>query len=377
MKSEDFVGTPDQFRWLYNVFSSQSIDYTGNLSVQVNGGTPVHRQFNGSTVMHPGGTYASDDHYWTIDPCAVPGGSDLPGTTVVVSDETSSSLGQSSGTASAVLDPDTLAPVLTVTSDPPAGTKVNAGDIITFTQVMTEEARGGALRPWQTGVKQISILGASGQGDVVTPATFGDTALPCDQKSWQQKATFTYTVPADPPSIVRLFPYTLDFAGNVGSLELDYPTAETWEGTMSLAGFTKIDTSSSETVCTQPPVDFTISFTSAPDGTVHGKGRYHGPPYTCVNSLFGSVASAPQRGTFTIVGQRTGDRFSLGITAPFSGDVGALGGFWPNNPNLQWDVSIQGAEAQTVITGQGGGTNPGRVTLTVDLTCSGCTTGSS
>ena len=45
--------------------------------------------------------------------------------------------------------------------------------------------------------------------------------------------------------------------------------------------------------------------------------------------------------------------------------------------HLQWDVPIQGSQAHTVIAGQGMGTSPGHVTLTVDLTCSGCTTGSS
>ena len=143
---------------------------------------------------------------------------------------------------------------------------------------------------------------------------------------------------------------------------------ETWTGTMSLSGVTNFQGQ----VCTQPPVDFTISFTSATDGTVNGEGRFHGPPYTCVTSV-GSVSTAPSRGTITITGRRTGNEFALGIRA-VSG-AGLFGPFWPN-PHLQWTVPIQGAQAHTVIAGQGMGTSPGHVTLTVDLTCPVCTTGS-
>ena len=153
-------------------------------------------------------------------------------------------------------------------------------------------------------------------------------------------------------------------------------TAETWTGTMSLAGFTK---DSAGTVCTDPGTNFTISFTFAPDGTVRGQGRYQGPGYTCVSQKFGSVTSAPDKGTFAIVGVR--DRrvragFLLDLAGPVSGPEN-FAAFWPDNKFGEWTVPFQGAQAHAVITGIAGGTLPGKVTLTVDLTCSGCTPGSS
>ena len=150
-------------------------------------------------------------------------------------------------------------------------------------------------------------------------------------------------------------------------------TAETWTGTMSLAGFTK---DSAGTVCTDPGTNFTISFTFAPDGKVQGQGQYDGPGYTCVSQKFGSVTSAPDKGTFALRGERDANYIYLALAGPVSGSEN-FGAFWPGNQILGWVVPFQGAQAHAVITGMSGGTLPGKVTLTVDLTCSGCTTGSS
>jgi hypothetical protein len=157
-------------------------------------------------------------------------------------------------------------------------------------------------------------------------------------------------------------------------------TAETWTGTMSLAGFTKDPVG---TVCTDPGTNFTISFTAAPwpDVRVQGEGQHHGPGYTCVSQEFGSVTSAPDMGTFAITGlavREQADRgeFSLHLEGPVSGSRN-FDAFWPGNQLGKWTVPFQGAQAHAVITGIAGGTLPGKVTLTVDLTCSGCTTGSS
>jgi hypothetical protein len=373
----DHTAAQDHLGWYYNVDTTDPASYAGDFTLQVNGGSPVSMgRVQGTTVLKPSPGpntvqqfHAGVQSEWEIVPCDVPGGSDLPGTRLVVKETTHSSYGQESAQASAVLGSDTEAPRLPATSDPSNGDRVKAGDIITF-HLTAVELRGEG-NPWQTGVKQISILGASGQGDVVTPQTYGDTALPCDQKSWTQTATFTYTVPENPPSIVRLFPYTVDFAGNVHAHEFDFPTAETWTGTMSLAGFTR---DSVGTVCTEPGTNFTISFTSTPDGAVQGKGRYHGPPYVCVTKL-GGVSTPPDRGTFTIAGRRTNDQFLLRMTS-VSGSKW-FGAFWPYSLR-GWTLPIQGELVHTVILGPSlGQTLPGHVALTVDLTCSGCTIGSS
>jgi hypothetical protein len=371
----DHYDTQDHLGWYYQVYTTNPAKYTGDFTLQVNGGSPVSMgRVQGSTVLIP--ELASSSHRyhaavqseWEIVPCDVPGGSDLPGTRLVVKSTTHSSYGQQSLQESVVLGPDTMAPDLTVTADPPYGSRVKAGDQITF-HVTAEELRGPGY-PWQTGVSKIGVLDA--QGDAVTPQTYGDAALPCEQKSWKQKATFTYTVPANPPNPLYLYPYAQDFGQSPARAQsFDYFTADTWTGTMNLAGFTDHTLGVAEILCKTPPVDFTISFTSAPDGTLQGTGRVHGPPYTC-----NGASSPPESGTFAIVGRRTGNQLSLGITLPHSGDFGFVG-FWPNNPRLQWNVPIQGTHAHTVITGEALGTSPGHVTLKVDLTCSGCTTGPS
>jgi hypothetical protein len=147
---------------------------------------------------------------------------------------------------------------------------------------------------------------------------------------------------------------------------------ETWTGTMSLAGST---TDPAGTVCREPGTDFTISFTSASDGTVQGKGRYHGSPYTCVSQMFGSYSTPPDKGTFTIEGRRTDNQFLLRMTG-VSGSKN-FGAFWPYSLR-GWTLPIHGERVHTVIPGASlGQTLPGHVTLTVDLTCSGCAAGSS
>jgi hypothetical protein len=140
---------------------------------------------------------------------------------------------------------------------------------------------------------------------------------------------------------------------------------------MTLGGFTK---DSAGTICRQPPVQFSLTLVSAPDGSVTGHAQFHGPPYTC-DAIIGKSTSAPEDGTFTFSGDRTNGRFFLIITGPVSGTTGALAGFWPDNQHFRWDVPIVGTSAQTKITGIAGGTLPGRVTLTVDLSCSDCAAG--
>ena len=150
-------------------------------------------------------------------------------------------------------------------------------------------------------------------------------------------------------------------------------TAKTWTGTMSLAGFTK---DAAGNVCTLPGTNFTISFTFAPDGKVQGQGQYDGPGYTCVSQKFGSVTVAPEKGTFALRGERDANYIYLALTGPVSGSEN-FAAFWPGNQMGGWAVPFHGAQAHAVITGIAGGTLPGKVTLTVDLTCSGCTPGSS
>ena len=151
-------------------------------------------------------------------------------------------------------------------------------------------------------------------------------------------------------------------------------TAKTWTGTMSLAGFTK---DAAGTVCTDPGTNFTISFTLArePDLRVQGEGQYDGPGYTCVSQKFGSVTSAPEKGTFAITGLcDPAGEFLLALAGPVSGFEN-FAAFWPGNQLGKWTVPFHYAQAHAVITGIAGGTLPGKVTLTVDLTCSVCTTG--
>lgn len=108
-------------------------------------------------------------------------------------------------------------PRLRVTWTPAPGTKVKEGDRITA----KVEARDDA-NLWQSGIKTIDLLveggGSFGFSDFPRPP------LTCKEPPPPEQSDGVYTVPANPPPVVRLGALAQDFIGNGKSLWADFPT---------------------------------------------------------------------------------------------------------------------------------------------------------
>jgi hypothetical protein len=174
--------------------------------------------------------------YLRFDPCAHPGGSDLPGAQasfeVILSEE-----GEGGRTESADfitrLGPDTARPAVTLHAQPPGG-PVEEGDRIVF-DVTAQEARSGLS--WQTGVRELRVVAMPGEDLVPQVRATSDTAQPCDRKQWSLATQGSYTVPEGAPPSFRICPIAIDFAGNRNDDTCaTYTTGagETWQTTIHL-----------------------------------------------------------------------------------------------------------------------------------------------
>ena len=109
-------------------------------------------------------------------------------------------------------------PKLKVTSTPPKGTKVKAGDKIKVTITASERYEDGH-KSWPTGVQLIQLTADDG---LVKSEPYGRVPPPCDRRTFEA----TYTVPKHPPPIVRLLGIAADGVGHQDSEELTFPTED-------------------------------------------------------------------------------------------------------------------------------------------------------
>jgi hypothetical protein len=119
---------------------------------------------------------------------------------------------------------DQTAPKLDVTWTPPKGTKVKAGQKIMAKAVASDDANR-----WQTGINTIDL-------DVQGGGSFGFQDYPrpqppCERPPPPRTLEGVYTVPANPPPIVRLRAVTKDFAGHEARDIAEFPIAD-WYGTI-------------------------------------------------------------------------------------------------------------------------------------------------
>ena len=124
--------------------------------------------------------------------------------------------------------PDKDKPKLDTDSEPRKGKKVKANSKIVVTMVATDRAN-----EWQTGIKSIQLQDISTNPNgilVPSPADYGRLPNPCNAATMQQTHVVTYTVPSNPPPIVRLRAIAEDFAGNVDTDIGEFPTGD-WYGT--------------------------------------------------------------------------------------------------------------------------------------------------
>jgi len=119
---------------------------------------------------------------------------------------------------------DTDPPRLKVTSNPPKGTRVKAGDKIHLTIIASERYADGH-KSWPSGVKSLQLLANDG---VVTSKDYGQSPQPCARQTLEA----TYTVPSNPPEIIHLHAIAEDAVGNQGGEDGDFPTTGDYFGTL-------------------------------------------------------------------------------------------------------------------------------------------------
>lgn len=122
---------------------------------------------------------------------------------------------------------DQTAPKLEVTWTPPKGTKVKAGRKITAKAVAHDDANR-----WQTGINTIDL-------DVQGGGSFGFQDYPrpqppCERPPPPRTLDGVYTVPANPPPIVRLRAVTKDHAGLMDTDIGEFPTGD-WYGSLKFS----------------------------------------------------------------------------------------------------------------------------------------------
>ncbi len=255
-----------------------------------------------------GAQYHDGTVVFAANPCALSGGSDLPGTKVKFSAHVESREDVPDAGVTITLGDDTLAPRIKVESTPSKGTKVEAGDEIAITVTATEKRAGG---PWQTGVQQIQVT--ADPGGLLGEPLIVEGRLPkaCGQKSWEQNYKVTYTVPKNPPPIVTLCAIADDFAGNQNSKCAEFPTGDVWTGTVH-----------SETVgdygnagtCINEAWDLQFRVVVGGDGSVKGKGDGHlvlNPICSGPGFLNWDGSDQAKNVQFDVIGRYDGNTFEL------------------------------------------------------------------
>ena len=164
------------------------------------------------------------------------------------------------------LDKDTDPPRLKVTSTPPKGTRVKAGDKIHVTIIASERHADGH-KSWPSGVQAIQLTANDG---LVDSKDYGKPPQACARQTLEAN----YTVPNNPPPVVHLRAIAEDGVGNHGEEDADFPTGDKWEGTWHVTGIhDSARYGSGGNVRHQETFDATFVFYVSGDGTISGDGR--------------------------------------------------------------------------------------------------------
>ncbi len=119
-------------------------------------------------------------------------------------------------------------PKLHTSSVPPKGTKVKPNDLIKVTMVARDDAT-----TWQTGIQRIQLIAQNPGGDALVGAQdYPPVIRPtCEGQPEPRTLVLTYTVPSNPPPIVRLRAIAEDFV-NLSDFDIgEFPTGD-WYGTL-------------------------------------------------------------------------------------------------------------------------------------------------
>jgi len=308
------------------------------------GNMPASRR---SSDLDPGPGYFGS---FIVKPCELPGGSDLPNAALAISFVSANPAARAARTMT--LGPDTEKPTLKTTSTPRKGTKVKPGDTIKVRMEASEEYSDPRIG-WQTGVKKIQLTDES--RNQVVPPHFENSGgpRPCKEKQWKQTLEVTYTVPPNPPPVIRLRAVAEDFAGNRDDDVGEFFTGEVWKGTIKL----ERDGRNPQCSAIKSETEFTIAV--ADDGAVTGSGTLNHSSYTCPGGYTAPATRAP----VAIGGKKQGGAFTAYLTDwPKTALV-------PRLPGGQWIVQVgQGSTGEGTFA-------PGSMTdviFRVKLICQNC-----
>jgi len=211
---------PDAITLFGEVICPRAVKNTSGSLFATMGGSPVLI-----------GSFSGDDFGVSkvVDPCSLPGGSDLPGAKVTLKLVLNQPTPTRDWTFHYTLPDDHAAPLLRGGSNPPHGTTVQPGDTIKIHITASEPTNKDA----QEGIEDIQLLGPDG---LIDSADYGKHPTACDRSRLSKTLTTTYTVPDNPPAVIHLRAIAHDYAGNESiPLTADFPTGpNTWTGTMSL-----------------------------------------------------------------------------------------------------------------------------------------------
>ena len=201
-------------------------------AVQVNVGITGSAPEDSRDFQHIAGIDKIHKNYFQ-NPCTLPDGSDLPGTSITVTAVTAGSLvHEGSPSVTAVLGSDSSTPRVQLVSEPSNGAKVEEGDKIVLTAIAEELKNGGS---WQTGVSKIEIFVMEPYGEELLKKEYNEYEdKSCDEKSWKQTTgRITYTVPEGVKGDLRICAFGYDFEGGIGKKCYTYHTGDQLKGTLS------------------------------------------------------------------------------------------------------------------------------------------------
>jgi hypothetical protein len=211
--------------------------------------------------------------------------------------------------------PDREPPKLQTSSTPTAGTKVKPGGQIKVTLVARDDANA-----WQTGIRSIQVIAQAPGGD----ERVGEQGYPpvirseCEGRPEPRTLEVTYTVPSNPPPIVRLVAITEDFANLTDLDRAEFPTGD-WYGWVTWSE-TLLNVPSRKPTRYWGRLDFTADY--------DGRGN-----------MTGKMA-----GTEDFEGELEGHPCDLAMTRPTSLEVPLLGQYTPGQNAMSLSADPRGVK---------------------------------
>lgn len=248
-----------------------------------------------------------------LDPCRLPGGSDMPGTTVHFSARYTDDPAEAAGAQHLLEDPE-QSPVLVLQSIPSSGSRVEPGDTIRLQSQAMELPPSEGLH-WAEIRSPAGVLGRDEH-----------QATPCDQSRFYSEMERTYTVPADPPPVIELTAVAQDFDGVASTDSVTFVTDDrvVWEGTLMAETERQYEGAGTCFDTWRAELDFVVDQT----GKIDGSGRAELGEFGCALPS----SNPAQAHVFSIGGQSSDEALTLLLS--FGQNVPAGSNQWAGFPNL-------------------------------------------